>query len=182
MGGRQDERRVSQCIYQLTNWPYTNVHLVTNHLPQPSSPTTVPHLQVRDEHPKLRAPIPHMVHPQHIVPTELQHPTDCIADDGRPQVPHVHLLGDVGGREIHQDVLLGHGGRFYPLGEDGLDGGEKQGGTEGDVDEAVGGDGGVGDEGVDGEAGCGVGGMDVGEKGVSGWMGALQDKERQGGG
>ena len=95
-----------------------------------------------------------MVHPQHIVSTELQHPTNRIANDGRSQMPHVHFLGDVGGRKVDQDVFLGHGGRFYPLGEDGLDGGEEQGGTEGDVDEAIGGDGGVGDEGVDGEAGC----------------------------
>ena len=129
-----------------------------------SIPRCATHLQIRDQHPELRAPVAHMVDPQHVVAAELQHPANRVADDGRPQMPHVHLLGDVGGGEIDQHVFFGHRGRFYPLGDDGLDGGEEQGGAEGDVDEAVGGDGGVGDERVDGKAGCGKRGRRVERK------------------
>ena len=54
-----------------------------------------------DQHPELGAPVAHMVQPQHRVPTKLQHPSQGVADDRGTQMPHMHLLGDVGTGEVH---------------------------------------------------------------------------------
>ena len=40
----------------------------------------------------------------------LQQAADALADDGGPQVSHVHLLGDVGGGEVHNCPLPVHDG------------------------------------------------------------------------
>ena len=33
---------------------------------------------------------------EHVVPAELEGAAEALADDGGPEVPHVHLLRDVG--------------------------------------------------------------------------------------
>ena len=52
-------------------------------------------LQMPNQHPELSAPISHVVDSGDIVPHKLQQPTDAFADDGGPQMAHVHLLGNV---------------------------------------------------------------------------------------
>ena len=40
-----------------------------------------------------------------LVADELEHAAERVADDGRAQVPDVHLLRDVRGREVHRHAL-----------------------------------------------------------------------------
>jgi hypothetical protein len=51
---------------------------------------------LRDEHAELRAPVADVVDAAHGVAAVLERARQRLADDGRPQVAHVHLLGDVG--------------------------------------------------------------------------------------
>mmetsp|Transcript_27963 Transcript_27963/g.61269 ORF Transcript_27963/g.61269 Transcript_27963/m.61269 type:complete len:241 (-) Transcript_27963:699-1421(-) len=53
-------------------------------------------LQMRDQHAELRAPVAHVVDALHLVPAERQQTAERVADDGRTQVAHVHLLGHIG--------------------------------------------------------------------------------------
>ena len=57
--------------------------------------------KVLDEHAELRPPVPHVVQPQYVVPLELEQVRQRVPDDGAAEVPHVHLLGDVGTRVVH---------------------------------------------------------------------------------
>ena len=58
-------------------------------------------LEMGDQHAELGAPVTHMIEPQHRMAAELQHPRQGVADDRRAQMPHMHLLGDVGTGEVH---------------------------------------------------------------------------------
>ena len=58
-------------------------------------------LEVGDQHAELGAPVADVVEAQHRMAAELQHPGQGVADDRGAQMPHVHLLGDVGAGEIH---------------------------------------------------------------------------------
>ena len=62
-------------------------------------------LEVSNQHAELGAPVAHMVEPQHRMAAELQHPRQTVANDRGAQVPHVHLLGDVGAGEVHDHRL-----------------------------------------------------------------------------
>ena len=53
-------------------------------------------LEMGDQHAELGAPVAHMIKPQHRMASEGQHPCQAVADDRGAEVPHVHLLGDVG--------------------------------------------------------------------------------------
>ena len=57
-------------------------------------------LEVSDQHPKLGAPVAHMIQAQHRMAAELQHPRQRVANDCGAQMAHVHLLGNVGAREV----------------------------------------------------------------------------------
>mmetsp|Transcript_49063 Transcript_49063/g.71666 ORF Transcript_49063/g.71666 Transcript_49063/m.71666 type:complete len:285 (+) Transcript_49063:917-1771(+) len=83
-------------------------------------------LKVGNEHAELRAPVAHVVQPQHLVAAELQHPGQGVPDDGGAQVAHVHLLGDVRAAEVHHrpprprclsnaESIRVHRHAFYPL-------------------------------------------------------------------
>src|SRR5690554_5812361 len=48
-----------------------------------------------DEEAKLRAPIAEVIVADHLMPAELKHARDRIADDGRAEMPNVHLLRDI---------------------------------------------------------------------------------------
>ena len=61
--------------------------------------------QVLDEHAERRAPVTDVVLPDDVVPEVLEGASDRVADDGRAQVPDVHLLGDVGRGVVDRDVL-----------------------------------------------------------------------------
>ena len=65
--------------------------------------------QVLDEHAEGRAPVAHVVVPDHPMARPVQQPDDGIADDGAAQVADVHLLGDIGRRVVDHDGL----GRFH---------------------------------------------------------------------
>lgn len=58
------------------------------------------------EHSKLGSPISDVVQPKYIVSKVFQQPAYAVSDDGRPQVPDVHFLGDVGARKINYDFLF----------------------------------------------------------------------------
>ena len=105
-------------------------------------------LEVGDQHAELGAPVAHVVEAQHWVAAKLQHPRQAVADDRGAQVPHVHLLGDVGAGEVHDHRrrrlaprVLGGSGHpqarirepFRHLGREPL-------GPQGEVDEAGAGD------------------------------------------
>ena len=53
-------------------------------------------IQFSDKHPKLGAPVAHMVDPEDLIPQELKNAADTIALNGRTQVTDVHILRDVG--------------------------------------------------------------------------------------
>ena len=99
-------------------------------------------LQVGDEHPKLSAPVAHMVEPQHRVAAKLQHPRQSIANDRGAQMPHVHLLGDVGAGEVHNHRGEGDTGHHQArhtqarIAKAGLQLGRQPLGPQGEVDEA----------------------------------------------
>ena len=61
--------------------------------------------QMGNQHPKLRAPIAHMVQPQHVVAQKLQNPGQHIANDRGAQMAHMHFLGNVGAGKVHQNAL-----------------------------------------------------------------------------
>ncbi len=61
--------------------------------------------QVLDEHAERRAPVADVVLADDVVPQVLESASDRVADDGRAQVPDVHLLGDVGRGVVDGDVL-----------------------------------------------------------------------------
>mmetsp|Transcript_62925 Transcript_62925/g.103843 ORF Transcript_62925/g.103843 Transcript_62925/m.103843 type:complete len:425 (-) Transcript_62925:431-1705(-) len=63
-------------------------------------------LQVRDQHPELRPPVPDVVHADNLVAAELERAAEALPNDRGPQVPNVHLLRDVWGREVDKDSLL----------------------------------------------------------------------------
>ena len=69
--------------------------------------------QIGEQHAELGPPVAHVVLANHVVTQEFQRSYDCIADDGRTQVPHVHFLGQVRGGVVHHyglDLLwAGHG-------------------------------------------------------------------------
>ena len=53
-------------------------------------------LEVCDEHAELRAPVAHVVEPEHVVSEELHHAAQRVADDRRPQVTLTgHLMGNI---------------------------------------------------------------------------------------
>ena len=58
-------------------------------------------LEVGDQHPELGAPVAHVIEAQHRMAAELQHPRQRVANDRGAQMPHMHLLGDVGAGEVH---------------------------------------------------------------------------------
>ena len=62
--------------------------------------------EVGNQHAELGSPIPQVVESQHVVPTERQQPGNAVPNDGGAQVPHMHLLGDVGAGKIHHHPLL----------------------------------------------------------------------------
>ena len=68
--------------------------------------------EVGDEHAELCAPVADVVEPEHVVSQELDEVGDGVADDGRPEVPHVHLLGDVGRRVVDDGALPVNRGSF----------------------------------------------------------------------
>ena len=53
-------------------------------------------LDVLNEHAK---PVSNMVEATHFVTTRLKHPTDGLANNGRPEVTNMHVLRDVGDEE-----------------------------------------------------------------------------------
>ena len=65
----------------------------------------------RDQHAELRAPVPHVVEARDGVAPQLEHARQCVSDDGGAEVPHVHLLGDVGRGVVHDHALRGGGPR-----------------------------------------------------------------------
>ena len=54
-----------------------------------------------DEHAELGAPVAHVIEAQHRMAAELEHPRQGVANDRGAQMPHMHLLGDVGAGKIH---------------------------------------------------------------------------------
>ena len=58
-----------------------------------------------DQHPELRAPVADVVLGDDGVAEGAEHAVEAVSDDGGPEVPHVHLLGDVGGRVVDDDAL-----------------------------------------------------------------------------
>jgi hypothetical protein len=73
---------------------------------------------VLNQHPELSAPITHVVDPFNIMSLELQYPANGLANNGRPQMPHVHFFGDVRAREINHNFLgitFRKGSSFYIL-------------------------------------------------------------------
>ena len=71
-----------------------------------------------DQHPELGAPVADVVLRDDVVPNAGEHSAKTVADDGRAQVPDMHLLGDVRrgvvdhhnlrvGRLRHTDVRVG---------------------------------------------------------------------------
>jgi hypothetical protein len=66
---------------------------------------------VLDQHPEGRPPVAEVVLADHAVPQELQDSRERVADDRAPQVPDVHLLGDVRGGVVDHDRLGGGGAR-----------------------------------------------------------------------
>jgi hypothetical protein len=63
--------------------------------------------KVLNEHAELGAPVAEVVLPDHVRAEETQHAGERVADDGAPQVPDVHLLGDVGCRVVDHDAFAG---------------------------------------------------------------------------
>lgn len=53
-------------------------------------------IQFSDKHPKLGAPVAHVVDPEDLVAQELKDATDAVALNGRTQVTDVHVFRDVG--------------------------------------------------------------------------------------
>merc|ERR1719186_890546 len=64
-------------------------------------------LKMSNQHAKLRAPVPCVVQPHHIVTEELQQPADAVSNNCGAEMPNMHLLSDVWGGEINNDLLLG---------------------------------------------------------------------------
>ena len=62
-------------------------------------------LEVRDQHAELGAPVADVVLADHAVTEVGQQPCQRVADDGRAQVPDVHLLGQVGRRVVDDHRL-----------------------------------------------------------------------------
>ena len=58
-----------------------------------------------DEHAELGAPVSHVVDAQGLVAEVLHEARDAVTNDGGAEVPHVHLLGDVGRREVDGHAL-----------------------------------------------------------------------------
>ncbi len=61
------------------------------------------------DHPKLRAPIAEMIVANHLMAERSHDARQAVADDGRPEMTHVHRLGDIGRRKIDDDGLGGGG-------------------------------------------------------------------------
>ena len=61
-------------------------------------------LEMRDEHAELRAPVSHVILPNHVVAKCLENARHGIPD-GRPQVPHMHFLGEVRGGVVDDDPV-----------------------------------------------------------------------------
>ena len=72
---------------------------------QINSPVIVLHTHIHTYTSHTHTLHPHALH-THLVPTKLEHAADGFANDGGAQVPHVHLLGDVGRGKVHHDVLF----------------------------------------------------------------------------
>ena len=53
-------------------------------------------LEVSDEHAELGAPVSHVVDAQGLVAEVLHEARDAVTNDGGAEVPHVHLLSNVG--------------------------------------------------------------------------------------
>ena len=60
---------------------------------------------VLGQHPELGAPVAEVVGPDHRVALKLQGTDERVADHGGPQVPDVHLLGDIRCRVVDDDGL-----------------------------------------------------------------------------
>jgi hypothetical protein len=79
-------------------------------LHQPSGLRALAHRQqVLDEHAEVGAPVADVVLPNDVVPQVFQRPGKRVPDHGGPQVPDVHLLGNVGRGVVQDDdpLLLG---------------------------------------------------------------------------
>jgi len=61
---------------------------------------------VLDQHTELRAPITGVIQAGDVMPNHLEDSTRTLTDDGGAQMAHMHLLGDVGGGEINNNVAL----------------------------------------------------------------------------
>ena len=83
-----------------------------------------------NDHAELGAPVADVIVADYVVAGELQHPAERVADHGGADMPDVHGLGDVGGREVDDESSrLGDRGdaqppiaqgRRQPLGEPGV--------------------------------------------------------------
>jgi len=60
------------------------------------------------QHAELGAPVSHVVSPDHVVVHVLQHSADRLSDNGASEMTHMHLFGDVWGREVNHNFLLGN--------------------------------------------------------------------------
>ena len=58
-----------------------------------------------DEHAELCSPVSDVVEPEDVVAEELDEVGDGVADDGRAEVAHVHLLRDVRRRVVQDGAL-----------------------------------------------------------------------------
>ena len=58
------------------------------------------------QHAELGAPITDVVETLHVVAGERQYVCQGVADDGRPEMADVHLLGNIGRGEINHNLLL----------------------------------------------------------------------------
>ena len=67
--------------------------------------------EVLEQHAERRAPVAHVVVPDHVVAGELEHPDDGVAHDRGAQVADVHRLRDVGRGVVDHDRLRPGGGR-----------------------------------------------------------------------
>jgi hypothetical protein len=95
-------------------------------------------VQVLDQHAEGGTPVTEVVGPAHVVAEELEQPRRGVADDRRPQVAGVHLLGRVGRGVVDHDGLRPR--RPRRLDRAGHEGGDQR-VVDGEVDEARAGDG-----------------------------------------
>ncbi len=59
-----------------------------------------------DDHPELSSPVSQMIIGNNLVPEKRQRFGYCITNNGRPNVPDVHRLSNVGRRKVN-DIGLG---------------------------------------------------------------------------